>query len=65
MYTDGVVDERRGDEEFGEERLIELLATLGGANAQEIADTIDGAVLDFRDGDQKDDVAVLVLKVPS
>jgi PAS domain S-box-containing protein len=65
MYTDGVVDERRGDEEFGEERLIELLATLGGANAQEIADMIDGAVLDFRKGDQKDDVAVLVLKVPS
>jgi PAS domain S-box-containing protein len=65
MYTDGVVDERRGDEEFGEERLSGLLSTLGGANAQEIADTIDQAVLEFRSGDQKDDVAVLVLKVPS
>jgi PAS domain S-box-containing protein len=65
MYTDGVVDERRGDEEFGEERLRELLSTLGRASAQEIADSIDRAVLDFRTGDQKDDVAVLVLKVPS
>ncbi|MEX2203268.1 MAG: GAF domain-containing protein [Actinomycetota bacterium] len=65
MYTDGVVDERRGDEEFGEERLRELLSTLGQANAQGIADAIDRAVLDFRAGDQKDDVAVLVLKVPS
>jgi PAS domain S-box-containing protein len=65
MYTDGVVDERRGDEEFGEERLRQLLSTLGGASAQEIADAIDDAVLDFRTGEQKDDVAVLVLKVPS
>jgi PAS domain S-box-containing protein len=65
MYTDGVVDERRGDEEFGEERLSQLLSTLGGASAQEVADAIDQAVLDFRTGEQKDDVAVLVLKVPS
>jgi PAS domain S-box-containing protein len=65
MYTDGVVDERRGDEEFGEERLRQVLSTLGRASAQQIADAIDQAVLGFTTGEQKDDVAVLVLKVPS
>lgn len=65
LYTDGVTDERRGDEEFGEGRLRRLLATLAGATAEHIADAIERAVVRFRTGDPKDDVAVLVLRVPS
>jgi serine phosphatase RsbU (regulator of sigma subunit) len=63
LYTDGVTDERRGDEEFGEERLHALLASLAGRSAGEIAEAVDSAVIDFRTGDPQDDTAVLVIRV--
>jgi PAS domain S-box-containing protein len=63
LYTDGVTDERRGTEEFGEPRLRELLGTLAGRTADEIADAVDVAVATFRTGVPKDDVAVLVVRV--
>jgi serine phosphatase RsbU (regulator of sigma subunit) len=65
LYTDGVTDERRGDEPFGEERLTQALAGLGAAGAQQIADGIVEAVEDFSTGPQRDDVAVLVIRVTS
>ncbi len=65
LYTDGVTDERRDDEPFGEERLSRLLAGLGGASAQPIADGIVEAVADFSTGRQRDDVAVLAIRVTS
>jgi serine phosphatase RsbU (regulator of sigma subunit) len=63
LYTDGVTDERRGDEEFGERRLHELLSSLAGRSADEIAAAVDVAVAAFRTGVPRDDVAVLVLRV--
>ncbi|HET9723229.1 MAG TPA: GAF domain-containing protein [Actinomycetota bacterium] len=63
LYTDGVTDERRGDEEFGEQRLVELLSTLAGRTAQEIADAIIDEVVAFRSGQPRDDIALLVLRV--
>lgn len=65
LYTDGVTDERRDGEPFGEERLREVLAGLGGASAQPIADGIVEAVADFATGRQRDDVAVLTIRVTS
>ena len=62
-YSDGVTEARRGDEEFGEDRLIEVLR--GCADAA--PDTIVAAVLDrvqeFGAGDQSDDLTLLVARV--
>jgi len=63
LYTDGVTDERRGEDEFGEMRLHEALSELAGAGAQRIADGVVGAVVGFRTGQPKDDIAILVIKV--
>jgi PAS domain S-box-containing protein len=63
LYTDGVTDERSGDEEFGEHRLAELLASLAGRSAQEIADAVLEQVVAFRSDQPRDDIALLVLRV--
>jgi sigma-B regulation protein RsbU (phosphoserine phosphatase) len=63
FYTDGVTDERRGDEEFGDERLHRTLSELGGRSAQDIVDGIVDAVVDFRSGTAHDDIALLVVRV--
>jgi serine phosphatase RsbU (regulator of sigma subunit) len=65
LYTDGVTDERRNGEEFGEARLHEVLRTSGAAPAQEIADAVLGSVVGFRTGAPRDDIAILVMKVTS
>jgi len=63
LYTDGVTDERHDDEEFGEARLHDVLSTLGGGSAQQIADGVLEAVVGFRSGEPRDDIALLILKV--
>lgn len=63
LYTDGVTDERRGDEDFGEHRLAEALTALAGQSAQGIADGLLRAVVEFRSEQPRDDIAILVLRV--
>ena len=63
LYTDGVVEARRGDEIFGEERLRDLLATCTHYDARGIANTVRQAVGDFQPGVPHDDMAILVLRV--
>jgi serine phosphatase RsbU (regulator of sigma subunit) len=63
LYTDGVTDERRDADEFGETRLHEALTELAGAGAQRIADGVVDAVVGFRTGQPKDDIAILAIKV--
>jgi serine phosphatase RsbU (regulator of sigma subunit) len=59
MYTDGVTDTRGPDGRFGAERLEQTLRAIGPADAETIAGGIDSALQAF--GEQRDDVAVLVL----
>lgn len=65
LTTDGVIEARNGDEFFGEERLRQLLAAHVGAEAQELADIVAGAAIDFQDGYPRDDIAVVTLRAPS
>jgi PAS domain S-box-containing protein len=61
-YTDGVTEARAGDEEFGEERLSGVLASVEarcGELADAVADAVLNAVQTF--ASQRDDVALLVL----
>ena len=62
-YTDGVTDEPNGDEAFGEIRFGEVLTQIVGRSAQEMADGLMAAVLDFRRGAPRDDIAILVMKM--
>jgi sigma-B regulation protein RsbU (phosphoserine phosphatase) len=64
LYTDGVTEARRNGEFFGEERLRATIHEVAAKEAQDIADAIVTAALDFQGGDAKDDIAVVVIKVP-
>jgi serine phosphatase RsbU (regulator of sigma subunit) len=63
LYTDGVV-EARNDEGFLEEsRLRELLAGCKGLPPERIAARIESTAVELQQGDLRDDIAVVVLRV--
>jgi sigma-B regulation protein RsbU (phosphoserine phosphatase) len=63
FYTDGVTDTRGDDGElFGQSRLEALLEDSTGLDADEVASRIDEALQAFERGQQRDDVALLVLR---
>ena len=60
LYTDGVVEAANGaEEEFGYERLGELLAMSAGRTVEEMADLILSTVQDWA-STQTDDLTVVV-----
>ncbi|BBL79171.1 hypothetical protein RxyAA322_10250 [Rubrobacter xylanophilus] len=64
LYTDGVTEARGPEGElFGEERLRRLVSGAVGMAADEVAHRIERAVLEFQQGEVRDDVAVLVARV--
>jgi len=63
FYTDGVTEGRRGRELYGDERLRRCLDGLEGGAAT-VVDVLLGDVLEFQDGLPRDDVAIVVVKVP-
>jgi PAS domain S-box-containing protein len=63
FYTDGVTDTRGEDGElFGQDRLSALLDGTAALDADEVASRIDEALRAFEHGQQRDDVALLVLR---
>lgn len=62
LYTDGMVDARRDDERFGEERLTEVVRAAPQQDAESAAQHIADAVLGFETGSPRDDRALLVLR---
>jgi serine phosphatase RsbU (regulator of sigma subunit) len=63
LYTDGVVEARdRAGEQFGEERLLELVGTCAGRSADGIARRVELAVLDHQADETLDDIAIVVLR---
>jgi PAS domain S-box-containing protein len=65
LYTDGVTEARSVDGSFfGEGRLRSLLRSCTGLDASAIAEELRRAVLNFQQGEPRDDLAVLVLRVP-
>src|SRR5919202_1327098 len=66
LYTDGVVEARSPEGLFfGEGRLMALLRSSAGFDAPTIAGRIEEAVLNFQEQAARDDIAVLVLRVPN
>jgi PAS domain S-box-containing protein len=62
LYTDGVIEARRGDELFGEERLVEVVAGLRGRSARELADGVLEAVVGYA-GSLRDDLQVVTVRL--
>jgi PAS domain S-box-containing protein len=64
LYTDGVVDAREHTgERFGEERLRAAVDAAAGGDAEAVAGAVDGAVAAFEPDHQRDDRAIVVLRV--
>jgi phosphoserine phosphatase RsbU/P len=64
LYTDGVTEARNAaDEEYGEERLKRLVASLAGAPPQEIVDACEADVTAFRAGVRRtDDLTIMAVR---
>jgi serine phosphatase RsbU (regulator of sigma subunit) len=64
FYTDGIVEARGPDDSFfGEGRLRELLGSCAGLEAPAIAEKLRDVTLEYGEGNPRDDLAVLVLRV--
>jgi serine phosphatase RsbU (regulator of sigma subunit) len=63
LVTDGVIEARREQDEFGEGRLRAVVSE-GATTAREFADAIDAAVVAHVGGPVQDDVAIVVLRLP-
>ena len=64
LYTDGVIEASPGDDAFGPEHFAEFLATLSGRDADGIANLVEREVLEIQGGSPRDDVALLVARLP-
>jgi len=62
LYTDGVTEARRGREEFGDERLAELLGRCAGMSASDLTAAVEAEILGFQDGVARDDIALLAIR---
>lgn len=62
LYTDGVTDEQDEGEEFGVERLHDVIRSCVGLAPADVAERIERAVEDFSQGPPRDDIAVLVVR---
>jgi len=63
LYTDGVTEARNGSSVLGESGLRAALVRSTRGTADEMADAIQQAALDFQDGDARDDIAIVVVKM--
>ena len=64
LYTDGIVEARQDLEFFDDARLRDAVVRSAGLGAQEIADGLVAIAVDFQGGTTRDDIAVVVIKVP-
>jgi PAS domain S-box-containing protein len=63
LYTDGVTEARSQGNVLGDSGLRAALVRSAGGSADEVADAVAQAALEFQDGDARDDIAVVVVKI--
>lgn len=61
-YTDGLIEARRGDDEFGEERLREALLEASGEAPDHVARAVYATARTWSQGRLTDDVAIAVVR---
>jgi serine phosphatase RsbU (regulator of sigma subunit) len=62
LYTDGVIESRRGRDLFGQQRMDDVLAANASQPAQVLADELLAACRTYAGGDLPDDCAIVVIK---
>jgi len=62
LYTDGLTEARKEGREFGEERVFELLSTLGGVEPSAVIERVVGEFEVFTGGVRRDDLALFALQ---
>jgi serine phosphatase RsbU (regulator of sigma subunit)/anti-sigma regulatory factor (Ser/Thr protein kinase) len=62
LYTDGLVEARRGEALFGESRLAALLERSYGLEPEQLVESVAHAVYEFAEGRLSDDLALLALR---
>lgn len=65
FYTDGVTEARSADLEFFEDRLIDALAAGAGRSAAETVRAVQELVTEFSQGELRDDVTIVAVKLGS
>ncbi|MBW3557337.1 MAG: SpoIIE family protein phosphatase, partial [Actinobacteria bacterium] len=65
LYTDGFIEVRSPEGEFNPELLSSALAEAAGGSAEDMASAVDRAVRSYQGGQPRDDMALLILKVPT
>lgn len=63
FFTDGVTEARGPEGFFGDDRLAILLEPMAGMGAAEVARTVVDHVVAFQEGNPRDDIAVVVVRV--
>jgi serine phosphatase RsbU (regulator of sigma subunit) len=63
FYTDGVTEARSADLAFFEDRLADELASVAGRSAAETVHAVQELVTSFSDGELRDDVTMLAVRV--
>jgi sigma-B regulation protein RsbU (phosphoserine phosphatase) len=61
MVTDGVLEARHGDDQFGDNRLVDVLAATHGATPEDTVDAVLQAVTSFQSGHSVDDIAIVAI----
>ena len=64
LVTDGVLEARRGAEQFGDDKLRSVIARSGAGTAAELADAIEAEVAQFATAGAADDLAIVVVRLP-
>jgi sigma-B regulation protein RsbU (phosphoserine phosphatase) len=64
LYTDGVTEARGPHGMFGSEQLVRVLASCAGLDANSVAARIESAALEIQEGNPRDDIAILVVRIP-
>jgi serine phosphatase RsbU (regulator of sigma subunit) len=61
-YSDGITEASRGPDQYGEERLVQVVRDHAHRSAEEIAAAILGSVQEFGAGEQSDDLTLMVAR---
>ena len=64
LYTDGLIEARRGADLFGERRLMETLGSLNCADVQQMVETLVSTATEHAGGRLVDDLAVIAVHLP-
>jgi sigma-B regulation protein RsbU (phosphoserine phosphatase) len=64
LYTDGVTEARGPRGMLGPDQLMAILASCTGLDAKSVAARIESAALEIQEGNPRDDIAILVVRIP-